>query len=374
MHLEFAAFVQMALREVLPQLCGNVKNKQSAESLQSLRLLTEGTNFAPVEDCKIAALGQIASPVAFILSQQLAHLAENDRNNSKEPRLLLLPEEVAEIVLKKMTDDKSEARKYFSISVAGGGYLNASPLPSFHPAWLSALATRGGEALLDLVPLLAKTEHQLEEERSFNIDWHWIAKEVSNSHDDELRLFVSNHPQLSFPELLMLFAALGDRELDLQPFSRNLKGSEHIPWYFNRFLYDAERLLAKHKSAAGKVVTGPRPLLQELCEELEHFRYKWQQSKQMRRPDILLRALRSLVQAYYSCYNRPQCRAVLEARNNSLSEKNKQSDYEVAEEFLLLLRLLQGLIKASLGLLEKSCRSIELGLIWEREKVSLQKE
>ena len=237
---------------------------------------------------------QMASNVAFEISSKL-----------RASGIQKLPASVAAQLLAAF--EKSESSQFFTVSIGGDGYLNSSPTPEFTKRFLAALEREPALLLQDRTCVLASTGEGAA--GSFFepiIDLDRIRTKLEQrGRDDVVDLLDSP----SFDDMLMVFAASSDPEIDLRAYKAGAGTSEAVPWYLNRVQHDAQRFLQILGQKRSTAISPSVPkYAQTAYGRAAAFRGRAKIGDRRTNAVRLVGGLLELAGGFYKFFNRPNCR------------------------------------------------------------------
>lgn len=225
------------------------------------------------------------------------------------------PEAFAKKLLETL--DVSASRE-FQFAVERGGYINVHFLDEGKTSFLQRLLALAPEEFL--TPKMESS-------------WADVEERLQQQQDEHLQEFLnlSISSKRSAEYRLMALGVLSDPELDLEPFLRDLKGKQNLPWAFRRFDFDlreCESLLVAREDGL------ENPLLQNFLnanrERLIWLRWNWERACNEGQPELFFSFLHSLFHLNYSFLNRPDFRLAL----SQATSHRQANDCRQALQFL----------------------------------------
>jgi arginyl-tRNA synthetase len=257
------------------------------------------SDFLPEFTCTLAPLREdalAATNLAFLLAKVL----------SKKP----FPQQVAAELVSLLELNLS---KDFMFSIGGQGFINIIPTAQYLKRFFREAGADPKGFFFDNTPEQIKVDwdEQYYNEKLLKSD---LAREFLN----HLQPLPKNRNLTS--DSLTLLAMLTDQDFDLTVYLRGLNGRENIPWYIERFLFDANRhstslTTAAHfpedefwKTQLDLLLSQRKIRALNLFHELLFFREELRLTFQLRQPERLLRAILKLIQSFYTLFNNPKMR------------------------------------------------------------------
>ena len=201
--------------------------------------------------------------------------------------------------------------RWFQLEIGGAGHLNATPTPAFRAEWFANILFKQPEALLSdgaFVVFAAPDSEPI----PLHVDLPRMLDRARAREDADMKLllerFGSAAPRRG--DLLMLFGALSDPELDCSLYLRGLAGRENVPWYLDRFRSDIigyERLLSGYLAAPPH--GEPPQIFSDSMLLLRNFRRSLILADLHQRPERFFGHLLELMKDFYRIYNQPPYRA-----------------------------------------------------------------
>ncbi|MCB0345755.1 MAG: hypothetical protein KDD66_11605 [Bdellovibrionales bacterium] len=308
MYLEYQAALEAAAEDYLSALAPQCSVKASVVK-------------APLD---VGA--DVASNIAFEISSRF--------RAAEQPRL---PMQVAQELLECF--NHLEVSRYFSVSVGGDGYLNASPTTEFAVWFLEALKKDPQLLLRDKV---FTTPREVVRDEGFLIplvEFERVkAKLTQRGREDVLALLRTP----SFEDLLMVFAACSNPELDLKAYIEGFNTSEAVPWYLGRASSDAQRFLTITCEKTSTAIARSVPKYgQTAFNRAAAFRGQTKVGDFRSNAVRLVGTLIGFAGGFYEFFNRPDCRTPSQlAGSDALTYRIlSQALVETIDKGLELLRI-----------------------------------
>lgn len=320
MQIDFVAFLQDVLSRARTDL-----------ALLPTTILSETIGL--LESGKLAELRTLPVPrdvdadfgcnVAFVLAALY-----RKKRGIEVPPSILAPEVIALL-------ERFGATDRYELSFSANGHLNCLLKPSYRMELLKKIMDgEDAQSFFEADPLgdLPPTEF-------FNFSWESVLK--LNQGKANVQEFLQNKEVIrrgwSEDVGCMLLSLLGDLELDIVPFVKNMKSRQNVPWFIRRYLHDSRLWLRENRKSS--VLQGMPPLffvesnklfcreMAELGNQLLAVRQSWSLACESARPELALTTCLNLMKQFYRIYYQPRFRGNEFCSNHS----------DIASAFFFLL-------------------------------------
>ncbi|MBP9837673.1 MAG: hypothetical protein KBC84_03065 [Proteobacteria bacterium] len=294
--------VHISLQQALERICGDYQlSVEQSEKVLNL-LETEELPDLLLKANPRFSLG-ISTNIAFKLQKYLEEIGAVRG---------LLSIEVGQKIVEtlKITDSQK-----FEVSLGGAGFINTLlPLSHLTELLLSFLVVDGQKyySKQSFVRPDGIIKNTLYSKLQVEVNWSDLVSRCYQDRREGIDEFLKGvKTELNQNNKLMLLAILGDKEIDLEIFLRDLKGSENVSWYVQKYLYEVEKYLTMFRDDQDcrLEIDAPLPIyLKRLMLLLLTFRHKLFVAGLHKKPEIFFSLLFEMIKEFYKIYNQPKYR------------------------------------------------------------------